>query len=93
MAKREMKKVNDEVLEEVQDTIEEAIPELAAGVVSDCTKLNVRSKPNLKAKPLTEIPVNSKVRVDLEASTDEWYKVITEGCVQGYCMKKYITLK
>ena len=94
MAKKETKKVNEEALEEVQDAvIEEATPEFAEGVVSGCTKLNVRNKPNIKAKPLTEIPAKSKVRIELEASTDEWYKVVTEGCVQGYCMKKYITLK
>ena len=97
MAKREMKKVNSDVTQETLDVednagVTEARVELPVGVVSDCSRLNVRTKPNLKAKVLTEIAVKSKVRVDLDASTGEWYKVITDGCVQGYCMKKYITL-
>lgn len=98
MAKREMKKANDEVVDvEVQETtdtgVTEAVVELATGIVTGCTKLNLRSKPNIKAKPLMELPINTKVKVDPEESTDEWYKVITDGRVQGYCMKKYITLK
>lgn len=63
------------------------------GVVTDCVKLNVRETPDPNGRILTVITALSTVTVDLEASTDTFCKVRTEGNVEGYCMKQYIHLR
>lgn len=79
----------------VEDTVveETAGPVMVVGVVTDCSKLNVREKPKANAKILTEIPVKSDVIINEEESTKEFYKVCTATGVEGYCMKKYITIQ
>lgn len=83
---------------EQTDISEESVVETEAeeakliGVVSNCTKLNVRKKADSKALVLATIPVSSGVMIDLNKSTDEFYKVCTAAGIEGFCMKKYITV-
>lgn len=63
-----------------------------SGVVTDCLKLNVRKNPSADAEVLAIVDALSNVMVDMDASTDAFYKVYTETGVQGYCMKKYIDI-
>ena len=62
------------------------------GYVTDCVKLNVREAASKDSNALCEIILNSKVIVDEENSTEDFYKVITETGVEGYCMKQYINV-
>ena len=62
------------------------------GYVTDCVKLNVREVASKDSNVLCEIILNSKVIVDEENSTDDFYKVTTETGVEGYCMKQYINI-
>ena len=62
------------------------------GYVTDCVKLNVREAASKDSNALCEIILNSKVIVDEENSTDDFYKVTTETGVEGYCMKQYINV-
>ena len=66
---------------------------IVKGVVSGCTKLNVRKEAKKDAKVLAVIDVKTKVEVEPDNSTDKWYKIITKDGVEGYCMKEFITLK
>lgn len=63
------------------------------GVVTDCLKLNIRSKPEANAKILVEVPVLSELEIDRAKSTDKWYRVITESGISGFCMKKFVAMK
>ena len=65
---------------------------MEAGIIVGCARLRVRKEPNLKGTTLTELPVNTKVQINMSESTADWYKVRVKG-VEGFCMKKYITLK
>lgn len=62
------------------------------GVVVGCTMLNVREQMNLKATVLCKLPVSSKVKVIADEVHDEWYHVFTDAGVEGFCMKKYISI-
>ncbi len=62
------------------------------GIVTSCVKLNIRREPNLEAEVIAVIAASAKVLVDIEASTDEFYKACTETGIEGFCMKKYIAL-
>mgnify|MGYP002515623803 CR=1 FL=1 len=47
------------------------------GIVANCAKLNVRSKPAVDADVVAVLDSNSEVEIDKSRSTSEWYKVCT----------------
>lgn len=92
-----------EIVEEVIETVEEAIEEVAVeatieeaapviGVVTDCFKLNVRVEPSIDTDIACVLTLGAEVKVDLEASTSDFYKVTTEAGVEGYCIKTKINI-
>lgn len=87
-------KVNSEdevVVKDVTETEELSNPTM--GIVSDCKKLRVRNYPELEANVICEIEVGSKVVIDENKSTEEFYKVCTETGIDGYCMKRFIKVE
>lgn len=78
-------------VESVNET--ENITEKANGVVCGCETLFVRSEANKESSPVTIIENGTKVEIDLDHSTEDFYKVIIEPGTEGYCMKKFIEIK
>lgn len=66
---------------------------LTSGTVARCTKLNIRKMPNLNSEVICAVDVGTKVSVDIEESTNAWYKVCLDTGDFGYCMKNYITIE
>ena len=60
------------------------------GLVDNCSKLNVREKPNIDSKVLTILNKGDEVQITSE--NDGWYGVVYKG-FSGFCMKEYITKK
>lgn len=90
------------VTEPVKDVMEEATVEVVAapakteskvGVVTDCDRLRVRKTPAVSGSVICTIEKGAAVVIDDADSTAEFYKVCTEAGVEGYCMKKFITVK
>lgn len=77
----------------VETPVENVEPEFITGVVVGCTRLNVRENPDCTAKVLCEIPVSSEVKIDASNEDDEWFKVCTITGIEGFCMKKFITVR
>ena len=71
----------------------EVTKSFTTGVVADCLKLNLRKKPSADAEVLVTIDALSKVMVDMAESTNDFFKVVTETGIEGFCMRKYIALK
>lgn len=71
----------------------EVVKALTDGVVTDCMRLYVRKAPSTDGEVVTVIDCLSKVMVDIDSSTDEFYKVCTASGAEGFCMRKYIALK
>ena len=67
--------------------------ELVFGVVTNCVRLNIREEPNISAPIITEVNALSELMIDLAASNEEWYSVCTEAGIEGFCMKKFVTIK
>ena len=84
---KESKDVDNEVVE-LSTEIEPLI-----GFVDDCERLRVRKKSNVDSEELCILDKMSEVVVDLDNSTDYFYKVKTSEGVEGYCMKKFIKIK
>lgn len=67
-------------------------PKPATGTVTGCAKLNVRKEPNKDAEILAVINEGSEVVINRIKSTVEFYAVCTAAGIEGYCMKKFITV-
>ena len=78
----------------VNETVETVtLPKSVSGTLSNCSKLNVRSKPAIDADVLVVLDVNSEIAIDPARSTNEWVKVTTAAGVEGYCMRKFVSAK
>ena len=89
--------VEEIVAESVDQPVEETPKkESKVGVVSNCEKLNLRRSP-LKdsdgANIITELLTGVAVVIDEDESTSNFYKVITEDGLEGYCMRQFIEIK
>lgn len=62
------------------------------GIVHQCQTLNVREEPDKDADIVCSIQCLTEVMVDENESTDEFYKICTASGIEGYCMKKYISV-
>lgn len=83
--------VTEEVLTEtVTEEIHEEPVTSLTGVVDGCDKLYVRSEASTNSDPVCTILQSALVTIDIENSTDDFYKVKTSEGVEGYCMKKFI---
>lgn len=77
-----------------------AIPEQPAektpvfGVVSNCAKLNIRSTPEGgdSNNVIGTVDVSVTIEVDLDSSTEDFFKIRTLQGLEGFCMKNYVTL-
>ena len=88
----------DQAVQDIQfneDTVEVVEPpsEPAYGIVFDCENLNIRKAPNIEAEVVCRVAVGTELMIDESESTDEWYRVYTNAGLDGYSMKKFITLK
>lgn len=59
----------------------------------NCEKLNVRSDATIDSEPVGVINRDSKVFIYEDESTEEFYKVCTATGLEGYCMKKFISVQ
>lgn len=63
------------------------------GIVSGCLHLNVRKEPSIAAPIHCLIPRSAEVRIEETESTGEFYKICTASGIEGFCMKKFITVR
>ena len=85
-------KVEAVVAEVAEPVVEEVVAKPVVGVVINCMKLNVRKKPQPNATILCEVKAASELVIDEAASTNDYYKVCTAAGVEGFCMKKYVSV-
>lgn len=67
-------------------------PKKVMGVVTDCTRLNVREHPDKNARVVDIIDASTELTVIEKDSTKDFYKIRTSFNLEGYCMKRYITI-
>lgn len=75
------------------ETVETEQPEeLKHGVVTDCARLNIREEPNRESEVLGIVNAKDELVIVESESTDEFYKVLMPAGVEGFCMKRYVTI-
>lgn len=87
MAKSKNYKTKNPPLEEQEEYQTPTI-----GIVTDCMKLNIRKEPSADAVVICEVSALSKLLIDWDNSTEDWLSVCTEMGVDGFCMKKFVTI-
>ena len=92
------KNVNEEVKEPAIATaglaqVAEPKQDKIIGIVDDCDRLNVRAKPDKDSAVLCVIDKTAVLDIDINNSTDEFYKVVTSVGIEGYCMKRFIVIQ
>lgn len=83
----------EETVEVVEEPLEDAAVETIIGIVSDCTKLNIRKLPSPDADKVTVVEAGMPLMVNLDNSTGKYYKVYTESGLEGYCLKDYVAVR
>ncbi len=63
------------------------------GFVTNCKKLNVREEPKKDSAIVCEVDYQTGLMIDKNESTEEFYKVFTAAGIEGFCMKKFITIQ
>jgi hypothetical protein len=82
----------DEVKEEV--FIDHPIKsEQIIGIVDNTERLRVRKEDNVDSEILCLLDKGSEVTIDSQYSAEFFYKIVTSAGIEGYCMKKFITIK
>ena len=89
--------IEEAAAEPVDQPVEESPKkETKVGIVANCEKLNIRRSP-LKdsdgANSITVLLPGVAVVIDEDESTSNFYKVITEDGLEGYCMRQFIEVK
>ncbi len=72
--------------------VEEVVEDII-GVVTDCLKLNIRKEPNKDSDVVVIVTCLDELKIDPDASTDDWYAVCTASGIEGFCMKKFVAVK
>lgn len=63
------------------------------GTVMDCSSLNIRAKSSINSEIIATVKAGTKLLINEDESIGEWYKVCTEVGIEGFCMKKYISVR
>lgn len=59
----------------------------------NCLRLHIYSKPDLNSEVIHKVRYLSEVEIDLENSTEDFYKIYTAIGAEGFCEKYLITTK
>lgn len=78
----------------IYEPVEENVSETPMiGIVTNCLRLNVRKTPSPTAEVLCTVDAKHDLVIDMDESTDDYYKICTEAGIEGYCVKYFVTIK
>ena len=81
----------EEILEE---TTNEVVKEPVIGIVTGCDKLRVRAKASTDSDIVTVVDAGSELHIiDGENASADFFKVTTEVGIDGFVMRKFVTIK
>lgn len=83
-----MEESNEEQID-TQDEVEETV----LGIINNCTKLYIREESSKESKPLGILEEGTEIIIDLDNSTEDFYKITTYNGIEGYCVKDYVKIK
>lgn len=61
--------------------------------VANCLRLHIFSEPNMESEIVCKVRYLTEVAIDLENSTEAFYKIHTAIGAEGFCRRDLITIK
>lgn len=61
--------------------------------IANCLRLSIYSEPNIDSEIICKVRYLTEVEIDLDNSTDNFYKIYTAIGAEGFCLKKFVTIK
>lgn len=93
VAEDEIGKIVDTINEATAEPEVEPIkPEPKTGIVT-ANKLNIRKLPSPNAPVVAVVDKDTQLMIEPDYETVEWFQVYTPAGIDGYCMKKFVTIK
>ena len=95
----ETEETKEEVTEEVTEP-EVIVPSIennvenneVIGKISGFEKLYVRKEASKDSEPVGIVTDKDDLSIDVDHSTDDFYKVITSNGLEGYCVKEFVKI-
>lgn len=66
--------------------------EMPVGIVN-CLRLHIHSEPNLDSEIVCKVRYLTEVAIDLDNSTEEFYKICIATGAEGFCQKDLVNVK
>lgn len=66
--------------------------DMLIGIVN-CLRLHILSQPDLESEVVCKVRYLTEVAIDLDNSTEEFYKIYTAIGAEGFCQKDLIIIK
>ena len=80
--------VENEQLDSTPETTNEVF-----GVVTGCSKLNIREEPSTDSEVLAVVSSGTTLEIDMDDFGYDWLAVCTASGISGYCMAQYVDIK
>ena len=61
--------------------------------VTNCLRLHVLAEPDANAEVVCKLRYLTEVMIDLDSSTEDFYKIYTAIGAEGFCQKELVTIK
>lgn len=61
--------------------------------VANCLRLHIHAEPNLESEIVCKVRYLTEVMIDLDNSTEDFYKVFIATGAEGFCQKDLVTIK
>lgn len=61
--------------------------------VANCLRLHIFTEPNMESDIVCKVRYLTELAVDLDNSTDDFYKVHTAIGAEGFCRKDLVTIR
>lgn len=66
--------------------------DMLIGVVN-CLRLHIHSEPNEDSEVVCKVRYATELAIDLDESTEDFYKIYTAIGAEGFCQKDLVTIK
>lgn len=76
----------------VYDNQQDEECDVKIGIVTNCKKLNIRKEPKPDAAIIGNVDCQTELMIDETESTDDFYKICTATGIEGFCMRKFVTV-
>lgn len=61
--------------------------------VTNVLRTHIHAEPDLTSEVVCKVRYLTEVKIDLESSTEDFYKVYTAMGSEGFCQKEQLTIK